>query len=506
MAINDSFGLACHVPAICQWVRGKQPISGGYNFYANLEIDFLYKLKITRMDEYNKNRLKKLMMFLLSLVLAVGLTFLIKEPGFNDSQVYVLFLLFFSVGLWLTEAIPAFAVSLFIIAFLVFAMGNKYFNSAPEDIAPYVNTFSSSVIWLMLGGFFLASAMTKTKLDEALFRFTLKISGTNPRNLLIGIMFTTMVASMMMSNTATTAMVIAAVTPLLASLGKKSGFTKALLLGIAIASTTGGMGTIIGTPPNAIAAGALENAGITINFIDWMKYGFPLAIVLTGISCFVLIRLFIRDKTPISLDFLEMQKLDHSREFIRQRRIVTVVIILTVGLWLTTSVHGIKVAAVCAVPLVILTLTRVLEGKDIQRLPWDTLLLVAGGLSLGLALENTGLLNHYAQKLITLEINGIMIMFILAFITMIVSNIMSNTAASTVMIPLGIAILVGFKSEIALIIAFAASSSIFLPVSSPTNAIVFSTGYLEQKDFRIGGVLLGVLGPVLAILWVLFIS
>ena len=162
------------------------------------------------MDEFNKNRLKKIMMFLLSLFLAVGLTFLIKEPGFNDSQVYVLFLLFFAVGLWLTEAIPAFAYSLFIIAFLVFALGNKYFNSAPEDIAPYVNTFSSSVIWLMLGGFFLASAMTKTKLDEALFRFTLKISGTNPRNLLIGIMATTMVASMMMSNTATTAMVVAA--------------------------------------------------------------------------------------------------------------------------------------------------------------------------------------------------------------------------------------------------------------------------------------------------------
>ncbi|HOW26646.1 MAG TPA: DASS family sodium-coupled anion symporter [Bacteroidales bacterium] len=458
------------------------------------------------MDEFTKIRLLRLGKFLLSLFLAVGLTFLIKEPGFNDSQGYVLFLLFFAVGLWLTEAIPAFAVSLFIIAFLVFALGNKYFNSAPEDIAKYVNTFSSSVIWLMLGGFFLASAMTKTKLDQALFRFTLKISGTNPRNLLIGLMFTTMVASMMMSNTATTAMVIAAVTPLLASLGKKSGFTKALLLGIAIASTTGGMGTIIGTPPNAIAAGALENAGMSINFIDWMKYGLPLSIVLTSICCFVLIRLYLRDKTPISLDFLKEQTKDDSKEFLRQRRIVTGVIIVTVGLWLTTSLHGIKVAAVCAVPLVILTLTRVLDGKDIQRLPWDTLLLVAGGLSLGLALEDTGLLSHYGQKLIDFQISSIVMMLILAFITMLVSNIMSNTAASTVMIPLGMAILVGFKSEIALIIAFAASSSIFLPVSSPTNAIVFSTGYLEQKDFRTGGILLGVLGPVLAILCVLLIS
>jgi sodium-dependent dicarboxylate transporter 2/3/5 len=459
------------------------------------------------MDEFNKIRLTRLVKFLLSLILAVGLSFVIKEDGFTDSQVYVLFLLFFSVGLWLTEAIPAFAVSLFIICFLVFALGNKYFNSEPQDIAKYVNTFSSSVIWLMLGGFFLASAMTKTKLDQSLFKFTLKISGRNPRNLLIGLMFTTMVASMLMSNTATTAMVLASVMPLLTSLGKSSGFAKALLLGIAIAATTGGMGTIIGTPPNAIAAGALENAGMPIDFIDWMKYGLPLSVLLTSIACFVLIRLFIKDKTPISLDFLqELKQEPASKEFLRQRRIVTGVIIVTVGLWLTTSFHGISVAAVCAVPLVILTLTRVMEGKDVQGLPWDTLLLVAGGLSLGLALEQTGLMTHYAQKLISLEINNILLIFIFAFFTMIVSNIMSNTAASTVMIPLGMAILVGFKSEIALIIALSASSAMFLPVSTPPNAMVFSTGLIQQKDFRIGGILIGLLGPVLAILWVLLIS
>lgn len=458
------------------------------------------------MQSLTKQQKKSLVFFLGSLAVAAGLTLLIREPGFTDSQVYVIFLLFFAIGLWLTEAIPAFAVSLFIIAFLVFALGNKYFNSAPESIDKYVNTFSSSVIWLLLGGFFLATAMTKTKLDQALFRLTLKISGRNPRNLLLGLMLTTMVASMLMSNTATTAMVVAAVMPLLASLGKKSGFAKALLLGISIAAATGGMGTIIGTPPNAIAAGALENAGIPISFIDWMIYGVPLTLALTLICCFVLIWIFVKDNTPISLDFLEQQETGTSPDFIRQRRIVLVVILITVGLWLTTSLHGIKVAAVCAVPLVIFTLTGILEGKDIKGLPWDTLLLVAGGLSLGIALEQTGLLNHYGEKLITMGINSIALMVIFAFITMLVSNVMSNTAASTVMIPLGMAILVGFKSEIALIIALSASTALFLPVSSPANAIVFSTGYIEQKDFRIGGLLVGLLGPVLAILLVLLIT
>src|SRR6185369_9000019 len=109
--------------------------------------------------------------------------------------------------------------------------------------------------------FFLASAMTKTRLDQQLLKFTLKLSGTNPRSLVIALMFTTMIGSMLMSNTATTAMIVAALMPLLNSLGK-SNTTKALLLGVTTAASTGGMATIIGSPPNAIAAGLLENNGI----------------------------------------------------------------------------------------------------------------------------------------------------------------------------------------------------------------------------------------------------
>ena len=458
------------------------------------------------MEKPNSKRNKSIISFVLSFIIALGLTFLLKEPGFTDSQVYVLFLLFFAIGLWLTEAIPPFAVSLLIIAYLVFMLGNKYLNSAPENIEKYAQTFSSSVIWLLLGGFFMAAAMTKTKLDQTLFTYTLKISGTNPRNLLIGLMFATMVASMLMSNSATTAMVIAAVMPLLTSLGKKSGFAKALLLGIPIAASIGGMATIIGTPANAIAVGALANENITVSFIDWMKFGTPVAILLTAISCFALIRIYVKDKTPISLAFLEDQKENNSREFIMQRRIVLVVLVITVTLWLTSSMHGLTVASICAVPLVFLTLTRILAGKDIQSLPWDALLLVAGGLSLGLALEHTGIMSHYAQKLITMEVNWIVLIFILAFLTMIVSNVMSHTAASTIMIPLGLTILVAFKLDVAVIIALSASTAMLLPVSTPPNAIAFSTGLIEQKDFRVGGIIVGLVGPLLAIVWVLLVS
>src|SRR5678816_616362 len=170
-----------------------------------------------------------------------------------------------------------------------------------------------------------------------------------------------------------------------------------------------------------------------------MIYGLPIALALTLISCIVLIRLFIKDKTPISLDFLQDQKAERSKEEKIQRVIVLIVIVVTVLLWLTTTIHGIKVGAVSAVPLVCLTLTGVLKSKDVQGLPWDTLLLVAGGLSLGIALQNSGLLQHYAQQLRNVEVHYIILMFILAYMTMAFSNVMSHTATSTVLVPLGIA-------------------------------------------------------------------
>lgn len=444
--------------------------------------------------------------FLICIVIALGMTFALKQPEFNDSQVYVIFLLFFAIGLWFTEAIPAFAVSLLCVAFLVFALGNPHFNSAPERVDVYVNTFSSSVIWLMLGGFFLAAAMTKTKLDEALLRLTFSVSGKRPRNLLIGLMLTTMIASMLMSNTATAAMVIAAITPLISSLGKESGITKAFLLGVPVAASTGGIATIIGSPPNAIAVGALDHEGIHVDFLQWMMFGLPLALVLTAISCIVLISVFLKDNAEISMDFMEQQQTVQSHEMIVNRRIVIVILIATIGLWLTGSLFGITVASVTAVPLVFLTLTGIIDGKDVRSLPWDTLLLVAGGLSLGVALNETGLLSYYADKIVELGLPPKTYLFILAYLTMICSNVMSHTATSTVLIPLGLVILSGFQKEASLIIAMSASTAMFLPVSTPPNAIAFSSGFLELKDFRLNGILIGLLGPLIITLWVIWMS
>jgi sodium-dependent dicarboxylate transporter 2/3/5 len=123
-----------------------------------------------------------------------------------------------------------------------------------------------------------------------------------------------------------------------------------------------------------------------------------------------------------------------------------------------------------------------------------------------MALQNSGLLQHYAQQMRNIKVPQIALIFILAYMTMAFSNIMSHTATSTVLIPLGIAILPGFETQIALIVGLSASTALLLPVSTPPNAIAYSTGLLEIADFRTGGLVVGVLGPLLAVLWVLLMA
>jgi len=445
---------------------------------------------------------KNVFYFLLSLVISLVLTYLLRAPGFSDSQDYVMFLLFFSVGLWLTEAIPPFAVALFIMAFLVFSLGNPRFNSQPQHVSKYVQTFSSSIIWLMLGGFFLAESMTKTGLDADLFKFSIRLSGNKPKNILLGLMLTTMVASMILSNTATTAMVIASITPLLNYLGKKS-FSKALLAGIPLAASVGGMGTIIGSPTNAIAVGALENAGITVSFLRWMLIGVPLALLLTLAGWWLLSKKYITDNEPVVTDFLVETNEQNTGDLKRQRQIVLIVFTVTVLLWLTSSVHNLSVSAVAAIPIVFLTMTGILKAADMRKLPWDTLMLVAGGLSLGLSLQETGMLEYFASAITETGFTKIAMFFAFGFGTMIFSNVMSNTATSTILIPLGIYLMPHEAAEVAVIIGLAASTALLLPVSTPPNAIAYSTGLMEQKDFLRSGSMIGLLGPVLIVLFVL---
>ncbi|MCB0443324.1 MAG: anion permease, partial [Flavobacterium sp.] len=236
-----------------------------------------YSIKQLTKIQLKVARQSRTILFLLSAVTSMLLVLLLRDPNFTDTQNYVMFLLFFSIGLWVTEAIPPFAVGILIVGFMVFIVGQE--NSM--DAKRYVETWSDGVIWLFLGGFFLAEGMKKTKLDFLLLKLAAPKFGSQAQYITLGLMMTTATISMLMSNTATTAMMIATVTPLFTQLGRDSKISKVLLLGIPAAASIGGMGTIIGSAPNAIAVGALEGIGVKITFIEWMIVGVPVAFLLT---------------------------------------------------------------------------------------------------------------------------------------------------------------------------------------------------------------------------------
>ncbi len=455
----------------------------------------------------------KIIYFLLSIIAASAFTYLLWDPALDLSQLYVMFVLFLAIGLWVSEAIPPFAVGLLVFGFLIFAMSSYYLEVDPENVqtyaSEYVNAWSSSVIWLMLGGFFIAEAMRKTKLDQAVFHMSISKFGSLPKNILLGLMLTTALFSMIMSNTATTAMMIASVLPFIKTLDKDSPFAKSILIGVSGAASIGGMGTLIGSPPNAIAVEALISHGYAVGFLEWMMVGFPIAIILTFLFWLALTKKYIpkQEKMVIELKRERLDPDDPNYRFDKiKKRIVVAVLGVTLLLWLTEKAHGLPAAMVSLLPIILLTMTGIITGEDVRKLPWDTLMLVAGGLTLGLAIKNTGLASFYVEKIQEANLNFYLIVVCFGFLTVIMSNIMSNTATATILIPISLILTFEYPVILPLVIGLCASTAILLPISTPPNAIAFSTGKLEQRDFRFGGLLMGLSGPVIITLCVFGIA
>ncbi|MBX2890630.1 MAG: DASS family sodium-coupled anion symporter [Saprospiraceae bacterium] len=441
--------------------------------------------------------------FIGNLAIALIITYFFRRLGYGDEVDYVFLLTVLSIGLWITEAIPPFAVGILIVTMLLFGFGTDYLFSESSPVEIYVGTWSSNVVWLLLGGFFLAEAMKEAELDRNLFRLVIRRFGNDPERLLMGLMFVTAFGSMVMSNTATTAMMISSIMPLIRVLGAQSNYSIALLTGIPASATIGGIGTIIGSTPNAIAVGALQERGIHITFIDWMLVGLPTALLLIYLFFRYLSR-----QLNIKYTKLDLSKIPESEKKVEpfKRRAVIVTLIATIALWATEPIHGIPVAATSAVPILLLTLTQVINSDQVRALPWDTLMLVAGGLALGLALVEVGLAAIVMQQINNLPVPTLAVAFLFSLIGVSLSNVMSNTAAASILMPLAVSLPQPFGTAVPVIVAISCSCSLLLPVSTPSNAVAYSTGLIQQKEFRRGGVFFMFAGPIAAfaaaMLWV----
>jgi sodium-dependent dicarboxylate transporter 2/3/5 len=438
---------------------------------------------------------------------ASAVAYVPQYTGLLEPARAALFILLVAALLWITEAIPAFATSLLVIGMEIALLGQPGggFAETNKDYEQFLAPWGSPLIWLFFAGFIMAAAAEKTGLDRVMAGGTLGRFGRKPAMLVLGTMGITALLSMFMSNTATATLMLTALTPLAASRPKGDSLTRSLMLSVAFASNIGGMGTVIGTPPNAIAAGALSKVE-PINFAEWMVLAVPAVAVLLAIAWLWIVCRYLWGSAWTDLESLELDASIAKRPPGLHQAIVVATFVATVGLWLTGPLHNLPTTVVSFLPICTLTTTGILTASDIRKLPWDVLLLIAGGLSLGVAIDLTGLAAWLVSQMPMGQLGMIAVVVAFGYITVTLSNLMSNTAATNIVVPIVIAVVVAQGGDARLIVpvALAASCAMCLPISTPPNAIVFSSGRLSTSDLLFGGLIIAVVGPAVCVAWSTF--
>lgn len=452
---------------------------------------------------------------LLPLVIAVTL-FLWLVPidffgveGLNVVQQRMIAIFAFAALMWMFEIIPAWTTSVVIIVLMLLTISNKGFGlfinnvndgSVFIDYTAVMAAFANPIIMLFLGGFVLAIAATKVGLDVQLAKILLKPFGTNPKTVMLGILSVVAIFSMFMSNTATAAMMLAFLTPVLKSLPADGKGRIGLALAIPVAANIGGIGTPIGTPPNAIALGYLNDMGMGVTFMDWMLRMVPFVIVMILIAWVLLLFLF-----PFKAKKIEL-KIEGGAKPGHHTIVVYVTFALTILLWITEQWTGINSNIVALIPFAVFSATGVIDKKDLSEIEWSVLWMVAGGLALGVGLMKTGLASTLVNAIPFSSMSPFLVMVAAGVIGYLISNFLSHSSAANLLCPIIAVIGSALSVELepfggvrALLIGLAISTSVamLLPISTPPNAIASSTGLVETKDMLKVGVVMGVVGLVL---------
>ncbi|ADB75575.1 SLC13 family permease [Geodermatophilus obscurus] len=448
---------------------------------------------------------------------------------------------------WMTEALPLSATALLpIVLFPVFGV-----LAVADATAPYANP----IVFLFLGGFLIAIAMQKWNLHRRIALLTLRAVGTHPRQIVLGMMVSTAFLSMWVSNTATTLMMLPIALSVLSLVVERTGtrsagaqqegdaiqrgttlnaaiddrsvrmFGVGLVLAIAWSASIGGLGTLLGSPPNAIVAGYVaEELGESIGFVEWMQLGVPVVVVFILIAWLLITRVLYRNDLEEIPGGKEMiaQQLHNLGPMSRGEKTVLAVFAGAAFLWIVPGLlsefpavsenlpwlgefNDTAIAIAAGIVLFLLPAERgrmVLVWEDAQKgLPWGVLLLFGGGLALAAAVAASGLDAWIGSKVEPLGALPL-VLLVAAIVTLVLflTEITSNTATAATFIPIlgGVAIGIGADSMTLLIpAALAATCAFMLPVGTPPNAIVFASGTVTIQQMARGGAVLNVVGVIL---------
>jgi sodium-dependent dicarboxylate transporter 2/3/5 len=452
--------------------------------------------------------MKKYLKFILPIIIPLFIlvlpstSFGIEGLTLVEQRVIAIFVL--ATLCWILEPIPIYATSVVIIVLELLIISDKglWFAKveSPElgNLVSYktiMGTFASPIIMLFLGGFFLAMAATKYRLDVNLARVLLKPFGQNPKYVMLGLMMITAIFSMFMSNTATTAMMLSILTPVLALFSRDDLGKVAFALSVPVAANIGGIGTPIGTPPNAVALKYLIDEN-SIGFGEWMLFAVPFVVVMLFIAWLLLTNLF-----PASIKAIN---LNIKGKFLKTPKAITVYVtfVVTILLWLMGGIHGMNAYVIALIPVAIFSMFKIITKDDLKKISWDVLWLVSGGIALGVALDKSGLAKNAIDSIPFDELHPLLLISGASVLCLLMANFMSHTATANLLLPLVAALgasmqgLLPYGGDIVLILAvtFAASLGMALPISTPPNALAYASGHIETKQMAKVGVVLGVVG------------
>jgi sodium-dependent dicarboxylate transporter 2/3/5 len=441
-----------------------------------------------------------------TLLASVVVTILmLRQPAWPREAAWMGGIFVLAAGLWVTEALPLYATALVVLALEIVLLANPggwpglgFSSGASPGFREILAAAADPVLLLFFGGFLLARAASKEGLDAALSSLLLRPFGSRPRWVVLGLMLGTTLFSMWMSNTATAAMMMTLTAPMLAQVPAGDPLRRQFVIAVAFAANIGGLGTPIASPPNALAVGYLQRIGAPVGFLEWMLVAVPLLVVILLLAWLLLGKMF-----PPATDgvcfHLPRQPLSP------RARGVLIIFAATVALWLTDHWHGLPAAAVALLPAIVLTATGLLDRRDVAGIDWDILILIAGGIALGAGMQMTGLDRIVAGWLPTEGLSLAALAAVLIAATIVLSTFMSNTAATNLLLPIGMTAAAAFggtapQVRILLGIALAAGLSMALPVSTPPNAIAYASGEISTRDLLRPGLVLSLLAALLVLL------
>ena len=474
-----------------------------------------------------ERKISRKLTILLPLVIAVTL-FLWLVPtsffgidGLTVVEQRTIAIFVFAALMWMFEIIPTWTTSVLIIVIMLLTISDSSLpfmkgSGIPSEMGTFVSyksilaTFADPVIMLFLGGFILAIASTKVGLDVQLARVLMKPFGKKSEFVLLGFLLVIGTFSMFMSNTATAAMMLTFLAPILKTLPPDGKGRIALALSIPIAANLGGIGTPIGTPPNAIAFQYINDSlHLDVGFDDWMFRMIPYVYIMLLIAWVILLKMY-----PFKQKTIEL-KIESHHEKTWRTYVVWITFALTILLWMTESLTKLNSNVVAMIPVGVFCITGIITKDDLKDINWSVLWMVAGGFALGLAMTNTGLAEHLVTSIPFGEWLPMVVILVAGFIGYFISNFISNTAAASLIVPILCAVAVGMGDTLdpvggakTLVIGavLCTSLAMLFPISTPPNALAHSTGLVTTKDMTKVGILVGVIGYVLGYLLLFFIG